>query len=1039
MTSPAPPTPARKPSYTIERRQTGPVSHVWIRGTIDETLSTKKLADTLVGHVLIDLGRVERISSFGVRQWMQLTQQLPLGALGLYLLHAPPVLVDQLNMVEGFAGIAQVLSVLAPYACDKCGEERVRVVDLRTAGPLLAEGKVPEFNCPSCESPLRFADQADEYFSFVKQHPVNGLEASVERYLNSLIAPRATDHVNSVKLVEEDVTYVRMPSTIRGDLSVRRLSSGLEGTVVYDFGGVAEIEPAGIKKIREVLAAAAATASVVLWRLPPIAVGALETMEAMPNVAIANLWLPCECASCGSGLFQAVSAASYLRTTTGDGSERRACGVCGAQVQVPRVEGASKLLAEHPATDVPYEKIEAVEPKAASQVIHGAALPDPNTPTSSSGARTSQTGLKAVPEKDAPNQNLHLLKHLGRGGMAEVFLARQVGLKGFEKYVTVKRILPQFAQSPDFVEMLFAEARANARLTHPNVVQLFDVGSLDGVAHLTMEYVRGPDFKRVLVMARKSGSSLPVPHALRIVAETAAGLHYAHTFVDPMGHSHPVIHRDVSPHNILVSLDGAVKLSDFGIAKVSDGGEGTRPGTFKGKIHYSSPEQIRGLPLDARHDLFSLGIVLFEALTGFLPFRAENDVATLTAIAQTPVADPRQAVPSLPEDVCELVFRALEKSPDERFQSAGEFREAIEEVMARHGYRSSPIDVSHYVRDLLGEHLKDFSPASIAEVGGPRSNSNPLLAIAQSPSQLTPTGGEPGGASQAGQPKTGVVSRPSAPRAPGATPSGGVARALRPSGLMPAPGPTRPSGLTPAPGPTRPSGLTPRPSGSTPVPGPAARPSGSLSRPSPQSGSLPKVAPADGSDAGPLLVAELVAVAEAPPAPRRRVGPLIFGGLVVVAAAVGGGLLLMPRGEAQVEIANLQANEQLFISGVEVDPLTLAPQQTEAPVVVSVAVGGALKRMGTAKVGKVLDLQPLFEASASPGQTARLTVSSAEPGCPVEIDGTPAKGSTPLTANVAAGEVLELKVLCEGKPAWVRKILAAPGQQLDISTAPPQR
>lgn len=1049
MASPAPAA-GRKQSFTIERHQIGPITHLRIRGTIDETFNARRISDTLVGHVLIDLGRVDRISSFGVRQWMELTQRLPLGAFGLYLMHAPPVLVDQLNMVEGFAGIAQVISVLAPYTCEKCAEERVRVIDIHTSEQLLAEGKVPEFECPSCSTPMQFADSAEEYFSYVNQHPVQGLDPVITRYLASLGSPRAADQANPVKIVQDDLTYFRMGGAIRKDLSVRRLASGLEGKVIYDFASVAEVDPAGVPKLVEVLKQAAAGATVVLWRLPPQVVKALAGVEGIPpQVAVANLWLPCECAGCGSSLSQAVSAADYLKATSTGGAEKRSCGVCGAPAHVPQVEGASKLLASHPATDVPYKQIEAVEPKAASQLLHFSTQPEhntPNTPVGEGRTQASSARMQAIPDKDDAGQALHLLKHLGRGGMAEVFLARQVGLKGFEKYVTVKRVLPQFAQSQDFVEMLFAEARANARLTHPNVVQIFDVGSMGGVAHLTMEYVRGPDLKRVLVMARKAGSSLPVAVALRIIAETAAGLHYAHTFVDPLGHPHPVIHRDVSPHNVLISLDGAVKLSDFGIAKVNDGGEGTRPGTFKGKIHYSSPEQIRGLPLDARHDLFSLGIVLFESITGFLPFKGENDVATLTAIAQAGTPDPRQAIPSLPDDVVDIMQKALAKNPDERFQSAGEFREAIEEVMMRNRYRSSPVDVAHYVRDLLGERLKDFTPQGLTDPGSPRPASNPSMQ-ALTPSPLTPSNFRRSatleGATQGDGPRTAVVGppsqRPSAPRGSGLTPAPGTGLTPKPTtGLTPRPSAT---GLTPKPSATGhtpvPTGLTPKPSatGHTPVPtGTTPRPSATGHTPVPMPpppGSVPLV------PSGPLAgtqgpVAAPLETGDAAGDRGRSPWVLVLGGLV--AAVVAGAVVIFSLGGGPaVEVSSLRPGETLFISGLEVDPLTLRPQPDAPPVVVAVAVNGELKRMGTAKVGKVLDLQPLFEASGE-GQTARLSVTTKQPGCKVELDGKAAASPTPLSTSIPAGKAMELKVACGDKPAWTRRLLAVPGQQIEVAT-----
>jgi serine/threonine protein kinase len=248
------------------------------------------------------------------------------------------------------------------------------------------------------------------------------------------------------------------------------------------------------------------------------------------------------------------------------------------------------------------------------------------------------------------------------------------------------------------------------------VVQTFDVGVTEGVAYILMEYVRGPDLKRLINELRRKGLALPMEHALRIVAETAAGLHYAHSYVDPAGNAHPVVHRDVSPHNVLISLDGAIKLSDFGIAKVQ-GEDHTQAGVLKGKISYISPEAAAGRPLDARNDVFALGVVLFELLTGQLPFRRDHDAATLNAIVREPAPVPSQIKPSIPQDVSDLILRALVKDPSRRTPSAAALREEIEAVMAHHRLNSSPAAVAQFFKDTLGDRLAEYAPATATSAG----------------------------------------------------------------------------------------------------------------------------------------------------------------------------------------------------------------------------------------------------------------------------------------------------------------------------------
>ena len=206
-----------------------------------------------------------------------------------------------------------------------------------------------------------------------------------------------------------------------------------------------------------------------------------------------------------------------------------------------------------------------------------------------------------------------IVRKLATGGMAEIYLARIRGTAGFEKLVVLKRILPNVAEDPTFVHMFLDEARLAATLQHPNIADVYDVGDADGVYFFTMEYVHGQDVRAIKIASRKSGEPVPVAIALAIVYGIASALDYAHTRKGPDGLPLGLVHRDVSTSNILVSYDGAVKLVDFGIARAAGAQHKTLTGTLKGKIPYMSPEQCKGLPLDARSDLFSLGVVLYSS------------------------------------------------------------------------------------------------------------------------------------------------------------------------------------------------------------------------------------------------------------------------------------------------------------------------------------------------------------------------------------------------------------------------------------------
>ena len=209
-----------------------------------------------------------------------------------------------------------------------------------------------------------------------------------------------------------------------------------------------------------------------------------------------------------------------------------------------------------------------------------------------------------------------LIKKLATGGMAQIYLARQQGLEGFEKLLVVKRILPHLAENEDFIKMFLDEARIAARLNHPNIVQIFNLGSQDDTFFIAMEYIHGEDVRRVWKRADQAGKDLPVPMVCRIIMDAAAGLDYAHKKTDQVGKPLGIVHRDISPQNILVTFEGGVKVVDFGIAKAADQATVTKSGVLKGKYSYMSPEQASGQKIDHRTDIFALGTVLYELLTG---------------------------------------------------------------------------------------------------------------------------------------------------------------------------------------------------------------------------------------------------------------------------------------------------------------------------------------------------------------------------------------------------------------------------------------
>ncbi len=298
-----------------------------------------------------------------------------------------------------------------------------------------------------------------------------------------------------------------------------------------------------------------------------------------------------------------------------------------------------------------------------------------------------------------PFGRYRLVKRLARGGMAEVFLAELHGAEGFQRRVAIKRILPHLSDSEEFRAMFMDEARLAALLAHPNVVHIYDFGREGEHYFIAMEFVDGISLSTIIHEAARA--PLPFEHAARISADVCAGLHYAHHLADggrPLG----LVHRDVSPQNILVTWDGVVKLVDFGIAKAAWQAERTRPGMVKGKWTYMSPEQCEGRKLDGRSDLFSLGTVMYELLTGEPRYRRDDAERAMREIRDGKPLDVEQHRPDIPRELRDILARATAPAREDRYPTAGEMQVALERFLAN---RRTPT-TAH----LLGEHLRRTYP-----------------------------------------------------------------------------------------------------------------------------------------------------------------------------------------------------------------------------------------------------------------------------------------------------------------------------------------
>jgi serine/threonine protein kinase len=312
--------------------------------------------------------------------------------------------------------------------------------------------------------------------------------------------------------------------------------------------------------------------------------------------------------------------------------------------------------------------------------------------------------------------SFEILRRLARGGMAEIYLARTSGPSGFEKLVVLKKILGTLADKPRYVQLFLEEARLAASLDHPSIAQVYDIGMVDGSYFFAMEHLHGQDVRSILHRAWRIGERLPVEHAVQIARHVASALHFAHDKRRSDGTLLGLVHRDVSPSNILVTYDGATKLLDFGVAKTAASTVKTRTGALKGKISYMSPEQARGAPLDRRSDIFSLGIVLWEMITTQRLYRADNDLATLQLIIHQPPRPPSQVRPGCPPELERIVLRALAQDPDARYPTAEQLVLELDELALEHKLKQSPNALAATLGQLFGPELAAWREAQAAGV-----------------------------------------------------------------------------------------------------------------------------------------------------------------------------------------------------------------------------------------------------------------------------------------------------------------------------------
>ena len=323
----------------------------------------------------------------------------------------------------------------------------------------------------------------------------------------------------------------------------------------------------------------------------------------------------------------------------------------------------------------------------------------------------------ATPAQPAASQlvfgKYEVLRRLAIGGMGEVFLARQVGVPGFERYVILKNLLPELAMQKDFVDQFLDEARVIATLNHPNIVGVYEVGQWQGVYFIAMEYIHGVDLAALLRASIAKQTHVPAPVAARIVRDAALGLDHAHRATDVSGRAMNIVHRDISPQNIMVRHDGVTKVVDFGIAKASNKSSRTQTGALKGKLQYMAPEQLNGDDLDPRADQFALGVVFWELCSAKRLFKGQTDLQTFEMILHKPYP-PLSAVAQVPNNINDVAMRMLSRNRDERYDSCADLAADLGQYLGMLSREIGEQQVAAFVNGLVGEELEQRFSSSNA-------------------------------------------------------------------------------------------------------------------------------------------------------------------------------------------------------------------------------------------------------------------------------------------------------------------------------------
>ena len=657
-----------------------------VEGEINESFDPDKIAGRR-GVVVFDMGGVRRITSHGVLQWITALRSLE--ANYYCFINCRPCTMDQFNLVQAFRQEGEVVSFYATFTCTDCGKELEHLIDLRHYFQILETLDLPEVSCAKCGAATEFDEVPELYFKYVLSAPPPRPPPAANAAIggDQTTAPRGR-RFQMEKEVEQSLTVFWLSGYLDQSTYFKRMADGVDGLALLELAELEGVSEGAMAGLREFLARVGERA--LLARVPaPLLSPVAGLLEGGLGISVVSFLVPFRCTGC-----QAVFGGDIwgdriasLATSTG---RAELCPRCmhplESQWSPAAVEAANRLPTAA-APPVVQDYLRARPPSG--RLVAGDRLAGPTDPS------------RLVLDK------YQVVQPIGKGGMGEVFLARQQGPEGFEKLVVLKRIRRDQIGSAQSRELFLREARIAARLSHPNIVQIFDLERQGDEYLISMEYVNGIDLARALQLSREARLIWPVEICCHVISELCSALHAAHSNQDEEGRSAPIIHRDVSPSNILLSTEGAVKLADFGIAGAV--GDPSQSEPRHGKPGYAAPEQCAGASgvTDERTDIYAAGVVLYECLT----LRPISLGPTLPPTAPPPSWRPhsppqicvaRSGAPPLLQDVFE---RAIQPDPALRYRTARELGRDLERI-GRMVSETSTESLGLWVRRLLALRLE---------------------------------------------------------------------------------------------------------------------------------------------------------------------------------------------------------------------------------------------------------------------------------------------------------------------------------------------